>query len=42
VERLTGALTSAPVAITAFAAAALLLLVALAVRVARSPATSRR
>ena len=35
VSRLTGSLVSAPVAITAFAAAALLLLIALAVRVAR-------
>jgi TspO/MBR family protein len=41
VSRLTGTLVSAPVAITAFAAAALLLLVALAVRVARAPGARR-
>lgn len=41
VSRLTGSLPSAPVALTAFAAAALLLLVALAVRVAR-PGPGRR
>ncbi|MFP3467032.1 TspO/MBR family protein [Leifsonia sp. SIMBA_070] len=41
VSRLTGALLSAPVAITAFAAAALILLVALAVRVVRAPARRR-
>ena len=39
VARLTGSLVSAPVAITAFAAAVLPLLVALAVRVARRPRT---
>ncbi|MGO4301705.1 tryptophan-rich sensory protein [Leifsonia sp. RAF41] len=42
VSRLTGSLLSAPVAITAFAAAALLLLVALAVRVARPSRPGRR
>ena len=41
VSRLTGSLPSAPVAITAFAAAALLVLIALAVRVAR-PGPARR
>ncbi|ANF32044.1 hypothetical protein A0130_10490 [Leifsonia xyli] len=41
VSRLTGSLVSAPVAITAFAAAALLLLIALAVRVTR-PGSGRR
>ena len=42
VSRLTGSLPSAPVAITAFAAAALVLLVALAVRVVRGSAPRRR
>jgi hypothetical protein len=37
VSRLTGDLPSAPVAVTAFAAAALVLLVTVAVRVARGP-----
>lgn len=41
VSRLTGSLVSAPVAITAFAAALLLLLVALAVRVARPSRRAR-
>ncbi|WP_431219414.1 TspO/MBR family protein [Leifsonia xyli] len=42
VSRLTGSLPSAPVAITAFAAAALVLLVTLAVRVARGSSPRRR
>ncbi|MBW8871790.1 MAG: tryptophan-rich sensory protein [Leifsonia sp.] len=42
VSRLTGSLPSAPVAITAFAGAALILLVALAVRVARPTGGRRR
>jgi hypothetical protein len=42
VSRLTGSLPSAPVAITAFAAAALIVLVAIAVRVSRGSRPGRR